>query len=128
MSVERDLRVRHEILKQCLGGGRTCLGQLIDLQARRAIGGARFGKRLDRGTDDVEFGRRPPDQQLLRPGIDGQLGVGDQRLKRGQDLAGIGQKNGKSLESRLLFGPGGGVDLLQGRLDRLVLFRPGEGH
>ncbi len=127
MSVDGQLGVGEQALKQHERGSRIGLGQRVDLHLGRGLGcPAAPAQALHGPADDlVLFGRAPGDE-FPALGVDRQLGARHQRLERGRERARGNRRPGPEdrigLEPRLVFRRFG-LDLVDRRMNRLLVGR-----
>ena len=128
LGIDRHLGVRQQTLQQGQRRGRIGLGHRVDFQPRGVFLRRPATKLLHRRLDQrVILGRRPGDQ-LAGLRVDGEPGIGHQRLQGGGQLRRVGAGDRIDLESGLLLRRDDLLDPLDGRLDSLVIRRRGHHH
>ena len=129
--IDRELGLREEILQERQDAVRVGVDNLVTLQLVLLLLGHVATELLDDVGNHQMFGRPGPDGEFPR------LGVGDHAQSRhlglegrhhGQEPLPLGRVDRVDRQLRLLRRGQGRLDLLQGRLDQLVIFVRGHDH
>ena len=120
LAIERDLGFGNQLLEHGQQVRRRLLRERMKTQHRRIRAGRLRIELRKRVLDHLLIGREGQRHQAARLCLDAQQGVGHQRLEQGEHGRGIGRSD--RIDHQLgLRGRGGQFELLDGRLDRLVV-------